>query len=901
MQLPLPKVLLLALLFFLPFQAFAQAQPCNNYACKMELARKAFKAGNYKSALDLARGAENYDASKKAEVNAFIDEVFAEIEGKRIEAELQRQKADIAVQRANREAEIARSEKLRADLAEQASKRAADSIAVAKKQTDAALSRSERLSQYYEFNGEKAAWAYWRGFFAVINAAGDTLTDFQYETPEPFAGGRAWAKADNQYVLVGDNGKEISGRYDYRFGLSNGKGYFAGKNGISFLLDSLGQSICAIRLPGEAYRMFGESQRGNPKPENFLMFKTDSLYGFIDAETYKTIIEPKFQWANYFNEGLAPVEFEGKWGAIDTTGKFVITPRFRTLDHFFEGLAYMADSIGTGYVDRSGKKIVGITAPKNTDVLGAGIFSDGLALVRALDQRSEAQKFYYIDHTGKKIIRTRSSTYFASSFNDSVAVVYDRKGIGLLNRQGKTRMLPGIDYLAGFSEGLARFQRRSKWGFLDKHGHIVCSPVYDELNDLSGEFAFAKKEGNWGPVSRKGRELVYQLVSQLDDFKNGTAVARANAKSGLVNKKGEAVAGFLYDNVIDNENGTYWVAFEKKWGLLDKEGKMILSFKYNIVEAKNKQIANYPLPVKLSLWLNSIKYPAKKTLNRINRDYGRLQSTADIGGNLESFYKKGKYGFKDKNGRVVIRPKYYWVGEPSEGLIPVSVNGQTWGYINERDSMVIPLSFHSAGKFVHGVAIVSEDDMIDSKGRFIIPPDSNINVVYRINPNIFAVRRNKNGPVGIYNKAGKQILPLIYQGINQMSGNGFIEVRKNGKSGLADSTGVLTLPCEYDRLFPSAYRISLTEQNGRYGLFAPDYGVHLPCKYEQIGYVEEEHGWIRVRQNGKWGWVDKTGKVMFPCRFDATTPFQNGKARVMQAPYPYEFMINVEGEMLLGE
>jgi hypothetical protein len=58
------RLLLLFGLFLLKATNSLQAQ-CNNYACKMELARKALKKGEYKSALDHARGAESYDASKK--------------------------------------------------------------------------------------------------------------------------------------------------------------------------------------------------------------------------------------------------------------------------------------------------------------------------------------------------------------------------------------------------------------------------------------------------------------------------------------------------------------------------------------------------------------------------------------------------------------------------------------------------------------------------------------------------------------------------------------------------------------------------------------------------------------------------------------------------------------------
>nr|WP_290929812.1 WG repeat-containing protein [Haliscomenobacter sp.] len=73
----------------------------------------------------------------------------------------------------------------------------------------------------------------------------------------------------------------------------------------------------------------------------------------------------------------------------------------------------------------------------------------------------------------------------------------------------------------------------------------------------------------------------------------------------------------------------------------------------------------------------------------------------------------------------------------------------------------------------------------------------------------------------------------------------------------------------------------------------------LPCNYEEIGYLKEEKDWIRVKQNGKWGWVDKKGKVMIPIRYDAIAPFEDGKAPVIQLPYEDHFFINYQGEFLL--
>ena len=63
----------------------------------------------------------------------------------------------------------------------------------------------------------------------------------------------------------------------------------------------------------------------------------------ITETTGKFIINPQFDYADDFSEGLAAVRVgdrnTGKWGYIDKKGKFVINPRFDWAFPFSEGLA----------------------------------------------------------------------------------------------------------------------------------------------------------------------------------------------------------------------------------------------------------------------------------------------------------------------------------------------------------------------------------------------------------------------------------------------------------------------------------------------------------------------------------------------------------------------------------
>ena len=54
--------------------------------------------------------------------------------------------------------------------------------------------------------------------------------------------------------------------------------------------------------------------------------------------------------------------------------------------------------------------------------------------------------------------------------------------------------------------------------------------------------------------------------------------------------------------------------------------------------------------------------------------------------------------------------------------------------------------------------------------------------------------------------------------------------------------------------------------NGKWG-FIDETGREIcPCKYETIGGFEE--GFAHVELNGKWGYIDETGREVVPCKYN---------------------------------
>ena len=81
-------------------------------------------------------------------------------------------------------------------------------------------------------------------------------------------------------------------------------------------------------------------------------------WGYIDTQG-RWVMEPQFAYASYFSEGLAAVAvddyFEGKLGYIDRTGKWVIPPTFEYASPFRRGKAHVKLDGEHGDVDRTGK------------------------------------------------------------------------------------------------------------------------------------------------------------------------------------------------------------------------------------------------------------------------------------------------------------------------------------------------------------------------------------------------------------------------------------------------------------------------------------------------------------------------------------------------------------------
>jgi hypothetical protein len=83
-----------------------------------------------------------------------------------------------------------------------------------------------------------------------------------------------------------------------------------------------------------------------------------------------------------------------------------------------------------------------------------------------------------------------------------------------------------------------------------------------------------------------------------------------------------------------------------------------------------------------------------------------------------------KWGFMDRQGKIMIQPRFDGVHDFFRGLAGVLI-GEKWGFANEKGEVVIPPRYDFIGDFLEGLAptrIGRKWGFIDTKGRMVVEP-----------------------------------------------------------------------------------------------------------------------------------------------------------------------------------
>lgn len=304
--------------------------------------------------------------------------------------------------------------------------------------------------------------------------------------------------------------------------------------------------------------------------------KIKDKWGFIN-ESGQIVIEPTFDsifWRS-FSEEVIPVRLEDKWGTIDKSGNFIIEPKFEMIYEFSDGIAPVLLESKTNesgdkpfylqkwsYIDKSGKQVI------DKEFYGADGFVDGRAFVKV-----GFDEWALIDKTGTEVTKKHFDSFDSyGMFSEGLVAVKVKKKYGFIDRNGKFVIKPQFDYADNFSEGLASVRIGCNYGFINTKGKIVIQPQYSSAGKFSdGLASVALAKGNGITVKSKGKN--YQLCTFRD-----------SGLMGYIDKTGKIVIEPQFGRGFDFSNGIAEVSFGEpndvigyigKRGYIDKTGKYI--------------------------------------------------------------------------------------------------------------------------------------------------------------------------------------------------------------------------------------------------------------------------------------------------------------------------------------
>ncbi len=263
--------------------------------------------------------------------------------------------------------------------------------------------------------------------------------------------------------------------------------------------------------------------------------RVGTLWGYVNAATSSLAIEPMFTIAGDFGDDLAPVQLPGQpYGYINKGGDFVVEPGFDFASPFSEGLAAVRTDGLWGYIKNDGSFLL---EPKYSS---ARAFSDGLAAVESFDG------WIYINTSGSEVINPTFRIASAGEFVDGIAPIQTTEGWGFINKSGNLVITPKYSEAGRFSQGRAWIRSGNFIGFIDKDEKMIVEPQFAEVRSFSEDMAAVRLNNSWFYLSRKNNLItISQPFYNADSFRDGiarvTLGSGQNTRYGYIDKKGEYI------------------------------------------------------------------------------------------------------------------------------------------------------------------------------------------------------------------------------------------------------------------------------------------------------------------------------------------------------------------------
>ena len=206
-------------------------------------------------------------------------------------------------------------------------------------------------------------------------------------------------------------------------------------------------------------------------------------------------------------------------------------------------------------------------------------------------------------------------------------------------------------------------------------------------------------------------------------------------------------------------------------------------------------------------------------------------------------------------------------------LLPVKQDDR-WGYMDKTGKLVIPPKYHDADFFHEDLARIKMDNKwgyIDKEGKTVIHPQFNdagnfSDGLARVQHGTLLEKR-----WAFIDKTGKIVA-------------GHIKGMETG----AYKEGATVTRETFDQagdFHQDLARVKTPGLKGKWGFIDKTGNMKIPAKYDHAGDFSAD-GLANVEMDGRWGFIDRDGKTVINFQFSRAEPFSEDRAQVMVGRWP---------------
>lgn len=217
--------------------------------------------------------------------------------------------------------------------------------------------------------------------------------------------------------------------------------------------------------------------------------------------------------------------------------------------------------------------------------------------------------------------------------------------------------------------------------------------------------------------------------------------------------------------------------------------------------------------------------------------------------------------------RPINKHRLSHIACPYEGLSKVEKRGKV-GFVDLAGNIIIPIIYDDASSFSEGLAEVELDNQtafIDHQGQTVFTLSNDIQVLSDFKEGLLVIKQN--GKIGFMDKTGSVAIKPSYDNASEFRENLAVVVI-DGKWGFIDKTGKIVIKTQYDEAHKFFGGLAGVRMGDTWGAINPQGELVIPMIYDFIGHFKDNIADAKL--DGEWLKIDKQGN-----RIDDDNPDYN--------------------------